>query len=53
MAHSQSDRGLEIAQEMKSREQGYENYSVDMTMVLFSTSGKETERKMRVISREY
>lgn len=37
---------------MKVREKGFQNYSADMTMVLLSTSGKRTERKMRVITRE-
>lgn len=52
LCETEQDRGLQIAREMKAREEGYGNYLVNMQMVLVSISGKETIRELHVKTRE-
>lgn len=49
---AETDKGLSIAREMKTKTKGFVNYKVDMEMVLVSASGKKKIRKLRVITRE-
>jgi len=46
--YADTDRGLEIARTMRDRERGFDNFTADMEMVLISTSGKESLRRLRV-----
>ena len=43
-----AERGLEIAKTMRERERGFDNFTADMEMVLISSSGKESLRRLRV-----
>lgn len=46
-ADEASDRGLEIVREAERRDSGYDNYSVDMKMILVNKQGDRTIRSMR------
>lgn len=52
IAVADDGKGLEIAREIKAREKGFINYSVELKMVLISITGKEKVRQLRVITRE-
>ncbi len=42
------EKGLEIAMEVKKRDQGFQNNIANMEMVLLTKSGKESRRELRV-----
>ena len=46
--YADTDRGLQIARTMRERERGFDNFTADMEMVLISTSGKKSLRRLRV-----
>lgn len=52
MGTADEGKGRTIAETMRSREKGFINFEARMRMVLISVSGKETERRLRVKTRE-
>lgn len=50
--YASEQEGLAIAKEMKAREKGFGNYTVDMKMLLISVNGDEALRELHVIARE-
>lgn len=51
-AQSAQEKGLEIAKEMKLRDQGWGDSTGKMSMILRNAQGEEVERKMRLKSLE-
>ncbi|MCC2614682.1 outer membrane lipoprotein-sorting protein [Aestuariibacter halophilus] len=51
-AQTAEEKGLAIAKERKARDRGWGDTQADMSMILRTAHGQETERKMRVKSLE-
>ena len=48
LAGDTEDRGLEIAQEVDTRDRGFVNHTANMRMILETKSGKQSKREIRV-----